>query len=162
MFNMENQVELAIIRANDLKRTYSDEQIESLTFSLDVPPSINHMYHNTKGGGKRLTKVAEQYFFDVKAKVRAEALDQNWIFKLAPQWLYLDLYFYFPDRRRRDSHNCLKILLDALEGVLFENDYYVMPNIRLVEMDSKNPRVDVVLRVQTESERQQIIFDHGK
>ena len=56
----------------------------------------------------------------------------------------MDLYFYFPDKRKRDSHNCLKLLLDCLEGLLFENDYYILPRIQYVTLDRDNPRVEVV------------------
>lgn len=31
-----------------------------------------------------------------------------------------------PDKRRRDLDNCLKVTLDALEGVLYENDRQVV------------------------------------
>ena len=49
-----------------------------------------------------------------------------------------------PDKRIRDSHNCIKLLMDSLQGVLFPNDYFVMPRIQAVEFDKENPRIDVV------------------
>lgn len=137
----------------DLLRKSIDVSSTPFVATLKIPPSLNHMYVNTKGGGKRLSKTAEQYFYESKAQIEAFMHDQNWTYKYENEWLYLDLDFYFPDRRKRDSHNCLKILLDLLEGTLFHNDYYVMPRINLVEYDPDKPRVEMKMYEQTESNR---------
>ena len=67
------------------------------------------------------------------------------------------MIFYFPDRRIRDAHNCLKILMDVLEGIVYENDYTVMPRIQFVEYDKDNPRVEIVFSHQTEAHRERSI-----
>jgi crossover junction endodeoxyribonuclease RusA len=59
-------------------------------------------------------------------------------------WYVMDLYFYFPDKRVRDSHNTLKLLTDALEGLLFSNDYFLLPRIQTVTLDRENPRLEIV------------------
>ena len=56
----------------------------------------------------------------------------------------MDLYYYFPDKMRRDSHNTLKILTDCLEGLLYSDDYYLLPRIQYVCLDRKNPRLEVI------------------
>lgn len=137
----------------DLLRNSIDVSTSSFVGTLAVPPSMNHMYVNTRGGGKRLSKTAEQYFARSKAQIEDFMHEQQWTYKFNNEWLYLDLDFYFPDRRKRDSHNCLKILLDLLEGTLFANDYFVMPRINLVEYDPDKPRVEMKLYEQTESDR---------
>ena len=53
------------------------------------------------------------------------------------------MWFFMPDKRKRDSHNTLKILLDAMEGFVYENDFYVMPRIQEVAYDKENPRVEI-------------------
>ncbi len=53
-------------------------------------------------------------------------------------WLYADMWFFMPDKRKRDSHNTLKILLDVMEGFVYENDFYVMPRIQEVAYDKEN------------------------
>lgn len=58
-----------------------------------------------------------------------------------------------PDRRIRDSHNMLKLLLDVMEGIVYKNDYYVCPRIQSVEYDKKNPRIELCLTPQTNSAR---------
>lgn len=79
---------------------------------------------------------------------------QDWKKAELAEWLYIDMVFYFPDKRIRDSHNCLKILMDAIEGIVFQNDYYVLPRIQGVELDRGNPRVELSITYQTQKERQ--------
>ena len=50
------------------------------------------------------------------------------------------------DKRKRDTHNYFKVLFDALEGVLYDNDYYVMPRVMGVAIDRDNPRIELSLR----------------
>ena len=56
----------------------------------------------------------------------------------------------FPDKKIRDSHNCIKLLMDSLEGILFPNDYYVKPRIQAVELSRDNPQLDLVFYPDTE------------
>ena len=63
--------------------------------------------------------------------------------------MYLDCVFFMPDRRIRDSHNMLKLLLDVMQGNVFENDYFVMPRVQYVGLDVENPRVEVLVTTQT-------------
>lgn len=126
---------------------------KTLRASLPVPPSVNAIYYNTRGGGRRLTKKAEHYIRDVRALMNLAVEEQHWKVPEKYVWLYVDLVFYFPDRRRRDSHNCLKILMDAIEGIAFVDDYTALPRIHAVEYDKESPRVDLCISYQTESQR---------
>lgn len=146
---------------DDLVRVTIDEQ-KHLYMSVPIPPSVNHIYYNTRGGGKRLTRLAEKYMHTVRAHARECVESQSWIIPTKGNWVYMDLAFFFPDKRIRDSHNCLKILLDALEGVVFENDYYIVPRIRLVELDRDDPRTVIHFVHQTEEERQSCLHEFAK
>lgn len=137
----------------DLKRTEVKRKTRELHITLPVPPSVNAIYYNTRGGGRRLTSKAEKYIRDVRALAGMYVDDNGWVKKNDHTWLYMDMVFYFPDKRTRDSHNCLKILLDALEGIIFYNDMFVMPRINSVEFDKENPRVEILFYDQTTSER---------
>lgn len=54
------------------------------------------------------------------------------------------LWFYFPDKRRRDTHNALKGLLDALEDAcIYEDDKLALPQIMDFEVDRENPRIEI-------------------
>lgn len=137
---------------NDLNRVYEDYR--ELHFEVGIPISVNHMYFNTRRGGKRLTPKAEQYFREARALINAAIHDQLWIMSPKGVWLYVDLVFYFKDKKIRDSHNTLKLLMDVMQDVVFENDYYVMPRIMGVELDRDNPRVEVQVHPQTKDLRE--------
>lgn len=107
------------------------------------------MYFNTKGGGKRLTQKAEQYIRKSRAIINESIDEQNWVKQNNSTWYYADLIFFMPDRRVRDSHNMLKLLLDVMQGIVYHNDYYIMPRIQAVEYDINNPRVDVLITPQS-------------
>lgn len=124
----------------------------NLQMSLPIPPSVNSMYYN-KGAGKRLTSKAERYIRDARALIN-DAMDaQKWSMPVREVWLYVDMVFYFPDRKIRDSHNCLKLLLDVMQGYVYVNDYFVLPRIQSVEYDKDNPRVELRITPQNDSSR---------
>jgi len=101
-------------------------------------PSVNHMYY---GKTRRLTTKAQKWFADSRTICIEEMHKQGWLKDKKSVWFYVDMDFYFSDRRVRDSHNTLKILMDALQGIFFNNDYYCMTRINKVLYDSDNPRV---------------------
>lgn len=138
----------------DLTRVKPASINKSLTLSLPVPPSVNSMHYNTRGGGRRLTKKAEHYIRDSRALINQAVDEQFWEMQGKGVWLYVDLVFYFPDRRIRDSHNCLKILLDVLQGIVYVNDYTALPRIQSVEYDKENPRVELRVTAQTRNNRE--------
>lgn len=145
-----------MLETEDLPRI-TDADNQELRLSLPLPPSVNAIYYNTRGGGRRLTKKAENYIRDTRALTN-QMMDEQLFYTLKKNiWIYIDMVFYFPDRRIRDSHNCLKILLDALEGLVYENDMNVLPRIQSVEYDKENPRVELVVSVQTKSQRKKAV-----
>jgi len=54
------------------------------------------------------------------------------------------LWFYYPDRRRRDAHNGLKILMDAFEDAgIYTDDRYALPRIMDYAIDREDPRLEI-------------------
>jgi crossover junction endodeoxyribonuclease RusA len=138
----------------DVYRVEPKHTGKRLMLKLPIPPSINSIYYNTRGGGRRLTNKAEKYIRDVKALINLGIEEQRWIKPDKHIWLYVDMVYYFPDRRIRDSHNCLKILMDALEGSVFHNDYTALPRIQSVEYDKECPRVEIAVSPQLATHRE--------
>lgn len=138
----------------DLYRDKPKHPNKSLKLSLPLPPSVNHLHWNTKGGGKRLTTKATNYIRDSRGLINLAIEEQRWLKQSKNTWLYVDLVFFMPDRRIRDSHNMLKLLLDVMQGVVYDNDYYVMPRIQSVEYDTNYPRVEVCISPQTQNNRE--------
>ncbi len=55
------------------------------------------------------------------------------------------IWIFWPNARRRDADNAMKILLDSLTGVLYDDDRQVMPRVMDMRIDRENPRVEVEL-----------------
>lgn len=137
---------------NDVFRDTPKRANQTLRLTLPIPPSVNKLYYNTRGG-KTLTANAKRFSRDAKALLNLYIEEQKWIMPSKQTWLYMDMVFYFPDRRRRDAHNCLKLLLDVLTGYVYEDDYTALPRIQSVEYDKHNPRVEIKVYAQTQNER---------
>ena len=61
--------------------------------------------------------------------------------------LEVDLAFFMPDKKKRDPTNLLKGLLDALEGVVYNDDKQIDAlSWRRLAMDRESPRVEVSIR----------------
>lgn len=141
----------------DLFRDSPHRMNKSLKIKLPIPPSVNHMYVNKRNGTKVLTTRAQHYVRDSRALINLAVEEQFWLMQEYAVWLYVDIVVYMPDRRIRDSHNMLKLLLDTMQGIVFDNDYFVMPRIQSVELDNDNPRVEVYIIPQRSSDREKAL-----
>ena len=151
------QTKIRARESGDLYRDKPKSPNKKLHMTVDLPISVNSMYINTRNGGKTLNKHAKDYQTKTRARINAEIKDSGWKKSNDSTWYYLDMVVYMPDRKVRDSHNLLKLLLDTMEGLAYSNDYYVMPNILSVEYDKDNPRLELILRPQTAKERERIL-----
>jgi crossover junction endodeoxyribonuclease RusA len=112
-------------------------------------PSVNHMYQNAKVG-RRTIKVlkpkARAWFEETTLHANLWRTKNKW--PTANGKVIVRLWYYFPDARRRDTHNTLKALLDALEdGLIYEDDKLALPRIMDYEIDRKNPRIEIEFEV---------------
>lgn len=137
----------------DLNRKEFEEKQKVLKFALSIPPSVNKLWEIKRNGKRVLNSHARRYLSDAKAYMTMLCEDTAWRKTERDEWLYIDLVFYFPDKIIRDSHNFIKVLLDAIQDTVFENDYAVMPRIQAVELDEDNPRVELTIHHQTIDER---------
>lgn len=127
----------------DLLRDEPKYPDQYLQINLPIPISVNHMYQNA-GVRKRLTSQASQYIKTAQDITKKAMKEQGWKKDKDHVWYVMDMYFYFPDKRIRDSHNCIKLLTDCLEGLLFHNDYFLLPRIQYVCLDRENPRLEII------------------
>lgn len=141
----------------DLFRDSPNHTNKSLKIKLPIPPSVNHMYIQKRNGSKVLTSAAQNYVRNSRALINLAVEEQFWLKQEYAVWLYIDIVVYMPDRRIRDSHNMLKLLLDTMQGTVFDNDYFVMPRIQSVELDDANPRVEVFIIPQKQRDRQRAL-----
>lgn len=127
----------------DLERDEPKYPKQMLAFRLPIPPSVNHMYQSA-GRGRRLTKAAQDYIKTAQDICKKAMKEQGWKKDNPHVWYVMDLYYYFPDKRVRDSHNTLKLLTDCLEGLLFANDYFLLPRIQYVTLCREDPRLEII------------------
>lgn len=110
-----------------------------------LTPSVNHMYRNARFGPrsiKVLSKDSKIWFESTVTQAVSWRKSNKW--NTAEGKVIVRIWFYFPDRRKRDTHNGLKILLDALEDAkIYENDRYALPRIMDFEVDRENPRIEI-------------------
>lgn len=94
-----------------------------------VYPSVNHIYTRMAKGRQKLIKPAENL------KERWEAEAHFW--KEAVGWemtknekIIIETTAYFPqDNIRRDINNIFKLLLDAFNGIIYEDDEFALPRV---------------------------------
>lgn len=109
-----------------------------MKITLPYPPSANRYWRNYRG---RMVTSAE---------ARAYKDEVGWLAKQAgiehldgSVVLYVDIY---RPRRSGDLDNWLKVLLDALQGVAYEDDTEVV-ELHARRLDDRNdPRVEVEVR----------------
>jgi len=113
-----------------------------IKLTVPLPPSINHAYffHN----GRRIkTKKTKDYELSI-----LKILENLTYTKLPDKTkIIMELTYFFPDHRIRDTHNTPKIIIDCLEKHLFTNDYWVLPRIMDFTIEPGNPRLEISLFV---------------
>lgn len=75
----------------------------------------------------------------------ASACSQGWIKAGKDEKVILEYTTFWPDARRRDVHNQEKLLMDGLEGILYEDDKMVLPRAVDFSIDRHNPRLEIVV-----------------
>lgn len=122
---------------------------QKLEVKFPILPSVNHMYMTTSFGGKQMTPETKVLFLQLQDYIREEVEKQEWqgthgIFIIA------ELKFYMPDKRKRDSHNMFKFLFDIMNGIVYDDDYYVLPQVLDIQIDKENPRIECKLKIKSD------------
>lgn len=108
-------------------------------------PSVNHIYINTKTG-RKLSPIAESKLEEWKWIARQWAIQNHWK-TTENEKVILRLWWYLNDNRKKDTHNAKKLLLDSLEGVIYDNDYYALDRTIDFGIDRENPRIEIEVEV---------------
>ena len=125
-----------------------------LVLTVPVPPSINNAYldlvdKQTLTVRRVLTAEASTFKADVGWRVASALQWQRWPAPPYPEYsLSITLCIYWADRRRRDITNCIKLLEDAVCGVLQVDDRHVCEfHLQLGGIDYDTPRCEVVVEL---------------
>jgi len=120
----------------------------TLSFTLPVPPSINHQYATVRGR-RLLSSAGRSYKAHVGQLVwlsLAKMTDRAALLsRLQTGTLTLSIRFYFTSALRRDVDGGLKIAQDALCEGLGVNDNRIVETHLYKHVDKTNPRIEVCL-----------------
>ena len=118
-----------------------------LELTLPIPPSINHCYFYIKG--KRIPNKTAKDYMELVKQTALKTMQKNEIAMFPDKKkIIIEMTYHFPDKRIRDTHNTFKILLDALEGVVYKNDYWVLVNIKdfIIEKGKSEVHLNIYLK----------------
>lgn len=110
------------------------------------PPSVNHCYITRRGTGQRiLSKVGRAYLdtatWYTKYARSAIGWPSEW-----PDQMVVEVSYYFPDRRRRDTHNLFKCVADGLAVGMGVDDQRFLYREEARSVDKEYPRVEIVVK----------------
>jgi len=117
-----------------------------LEVRLPFPPrraSINHLYRVGEHGKLYKSREAKRWQAEAARIVRLAAEKQGW----QDEGFYVDVVvtFYTPDRRKRDMHNYLKIIADAVAEGLGMDDERILFIMQPPQLDRADPRVELMI-----------------
>lgn len=125
-----------------------------LNLIVSLPTSLNKLYVNqykynarTKKseptGARVLSAEGKKSKLSIQKDARNQMKKQIWDFEYTKEnFIYLDAVIYF-NRMGRDDNNLYKLLCDALEGIVYENDSRVLIRTQRIYYDTKEPRMEL-------------------
>lgn len=94
-----------------------------------------------------LSKKYKDWESDVKQQIRKQYHGQP-----LAGWVYLQIYYYFPDGRHSDLGNCCKGLCDALNKLVLQDDRQIQKLYQLImPYDKQCPRT--VINIHSEEKQ---------
>lgn len=122
------------------------EQENKKVISLVVPgtpPSTNHLYGN-RAFGRRVIRYMTTKGKNYKELIKSMIPECDKILK--PGLISCHIFLYFGDKRKHDLDNAgLKIILDAMEDIVYEDDNQINWLLVEKEYDKENPRTEVTI-----------------
>lgn len=111
-----------------------------MTITLKTKPvAINRKYYVVRG-----RNILSTEYRDTKAALQLETRSQ-WRSSPLATTLAVNILLYFGDRRRRDIDAYLKVLLDAMTGIVYEDDSQVEELHVFKMVDLENPRTEITV-----------------
>ncbi len=118
--------------------------IDQIRIFLPPVPSVNHIYSTNRWGRRFLTREGKEWKKAAGLVATYERLVQKWPYSIGEK-LVMELRFYWPDRRKRDCDNSLKLIQDAFTKILYDDDKWVLSRVMDWQLDKEEPRVEVRL-----------------
>ena len=120
-----------------------------ICFKVPLPVSINQLY---EGWTRRKSEKGEQWHEDA-GWLAKEAKHKTGFIPIENEKIVMELIFYYKSlKKTRDTHNYHKQLADAFEGILYNNDRYVLMRDIDYRQGDKN-EVQVLIYKKEEAEK---------
>ncbi len=121
-----------------------------------IPISVNAAYKRAKmrsgKPGMYMSQKAREYKEELAWSAKLASKKYNWKLFKEKRFFYVDLYFTFKSKKRFvDPNNTHKITLDALEGILFENDKWALTRDMNAEFGNKE-HLTIIIRIPKKEE----------
>lgn len=112
--------------------------IEETKISINTAPiSVNSAYRRSAGYGMHMTKEAHAY----KEAIHWTVWEKRRIY----QRPIVKIVFTFGDKKRHDIDNYLKLLLDAMNGLMYVDDNDIV-QLHVYKLYNKNkPNITIVI-----------------
>ena len=101
---------MAKVLSNDLLRVKPKNGSQELKIVLPLGVSVNKLY-TTFRGRKQISNEGKKYIRTVVPVIMQNIKNQNWVKDVKGVWHVVEITYYFPDRKKRDSHNYIKLLI---------------------------------------------------
>jgi len=108
------------------------------------PKSTQTIYRSCCRGGFP-TVYMDKTGKEIKARYIQEVKDQ-WKEEIITGDVFLEIDFYFGDKRIRDIDNFNKLVLDALTKIVYEDDKQIQELLLRKHYDKENPRVEILIK----------------
>lgn len=116
-----------------------------LYLTLPLPPSVNHSHIEVRKGRRTMrirSPKSLAWIKEAQAIAIESAKQSQWKITIKEK-VICELIFYWPDNRRRDVHN-QKVLFDALNGIVYDDDSWLLP--RYIDFQVKKSLPKVMLK----------------
>ncbi|PWK10187.1 RusA family crossover junction endodeoxyribonuclease [Tumebacillus permanentifrigoris] len=107
------------------------------------PPSMNHVYRNVSISRRVVTPDGKMWKDAVQIFACSAMQKAGW--KMTKdEKVVAEVTVYWPSKRKRDVENIGKLLWDSLEGIVFDDDQWLLPRYMDFHHDKNNPRIEIV------------------
>jgi Holliday junction resolvase RusA-like endonuclease len=120
------------------------KQEVDMKFTVPIAPSGNKMWRHTKRGVVYKTTECREYQQQVSLLAKIAASNNYW--KMATGKVFLEYTYYWPDKRKRDTGNQKKVINDALQGIIVDNDCNILERDIDFTVDKHKPRIEITVR----------------
>jgi crossover junction endodeoxyribonuclease RusA len=118
-------------------------------FTVPIAPSGNRMWRHAKG---RVYKTNEARKYQEQVSQIAELAKHMYNWEMATDKIIIEYTYFWPDKRKRDTGNQKKVINDALQGVIVDNDNNILERDIDFKLDRENPRILLRVRIKADGD----------